>query len=148
MTLICKRTGFRCIITDTYRFYMSTGLIFKGPYLHGSQCVYNIYAVAQLVTIYAPLERNMLHLRSMSWLPVQFQVQFKELVLKFKALHGMRPDYLRDHLPLITFEKSHQILQKRYAAGPGHPEATIGRSQEMGLFCHGAQLMESFPPLT
>lgn len=32
------------------------------------------------------------------WLPICFQVLFKVLVLTFKAVHGLGPDYLRDCL--------------------------------------------------
>lgn len=38
----------------------------------------------------------------LQWLPVCFLVQFKVLFLTFKALYGMRLDYLRDYLFVIT----------------------------------------------
>ncbi|XP_058048302.1 uncharacterized protein LOC131202851 [Ahaetulla prasina] len=39
-------------------------------------------------------------LRRLHWLPVAFWVQIKVLVLTFKALHGLGPGYLWDHLLL------------------------------------------------
>ena len=41
-------------------------------------------------------------LRELHWVPVCFWVQFKVLVITFKALHGMGPGYLSNHLFPIT----------------------------------------------
>lgn len=39
---------------------------------------------------------------------VSFWVQFKELVVTYKALCGIEPDYLRDHLsPIVSFWSIH-----------------------------------------
>ena len=53
-------------------------------------------------------------LASLHWLPVKFRVQFKVLVLTFRALHGQAPGYLSD-------------LVSRY-----EPRRTL-RSAELGL---------------
>uniref|UniRef100_A0A8C6X1D0 Reverse transcriptase domain-containing protein n=1 Tax=Naja naja TaxID=35670 RepID=A0A8C6X1D0_NAJNA len=37
-------------------------------------------------------------LRELHWLPVALRVRFKVLVLTYKALHGLGPRYLREHL--------------------------------------------------
>ena len=39
-------------------------------------------------------------LRSLHWLPVTFRVQFKVLLLTFKALNGKAPHYLEELLPI------------------------------------------------
>lgn len=44
---------------------------------------------------------TMLH--ELHWLPVCFWVWFKMLVIIYKALCGMRSDYLRDHLSPVVF---------------------------------------------
>ncbi len=40
-------------------------------------------------------------LRQLHWLPVEYRVKFKILLLTFKALHGKAPSYIRDMLHLI-----------------------------------------------
>ncbi len=37
-------------------------------------------------------------LKSLHWLPVQFRIKFKILLLTYKAIHGMAPVYLQDSL--------------------------------------------------
>ncbi|XP_054842011.1 uncharacterized protein LOC129334090 [Eublepharis macularius] len=41
-------------------------------------------------------------LRQLHWLPVEFRIMFKVLVLTFKALSGLGPAYLRDRLSLYV----------------------------------------------
>ncbi len=41
-------------------------------------------------------------LRQLHWLPVEYRVQYKILLLTFKALHGEGPDYLHDLLSVHT----------------------------------------------
>ena len=42
-------------------------------------------------------------LRSLHWLPVKARIQFKILLITFKAIHGLAPKYLCD---LLTFKSS------------------------------------------
>ena len=42
-------------------------------------------------------------LRGLHWLPVKALIQFKILLITFKAIHGLAPKYLCD---LITFKSS------------------------------------------
>lgn len=42
-------------------------------------------------------------LRSLHWLPVKFRIEFKVVLMTFKALHGLAPRYLRD---LITIKEN------------------------------------------
>ena len=61
-------------------------------------------------------------LRELHWLPVCYRIEYKIIILTFKVLHGMAPDYLRhlisvlppssynlrrndDHSALLTFPK-------------------------------------------
>ena len=58
---------------------------------------------AAWVSLGAPrLEHKTLLLRELHWVPVCFRVQFKVLVITFKALHGMGPGCLKDRLIPIT----------------------------------------------
>ena len=47
-------------------------------------------------------------LRSLRWLPVHFRVIFKILLLTYKALNGLTPDYIRD---LLQFNISGRTLR-------------------------------------
>ncbi|KAM6466454.1 uncharacterized protein PHA67_012250 [Liasis olivaceus] len=49
-----------------------------------------------------PLLRELLWVPELHWDLVCFWIQFKVLAITFKALHGMGPGYLRDHLTPIT----------------------------------------------
>ena len=42
-------------------------------------------------------------LRSLHWLPVKFRIEFKVVLMTFKALHGLAPTYLRE---LITIKEN------------------------------------------
>ena len=42
-------------------------------------------------------------LRGLHWLPVKARIEFKILLITFKAIHGLAPKYLRDSL---TFKSS------------------------------------------
>ena len=41
-------------------------------------------------------------LKSLHWLPVQFRIDFKVLVIIFKCIHGLVPAYLSDLLQVYT----------------------------------------------
>ena len=41
-------------------------------------------------------------LQELHWLPIKFRIQFKILVITFKAIHGMAPDYICN---LISIKK-------------------------------------------
>ena len=47
-------------------------------------------------------------LRGLHWLPVKARIQFKILLITFKAIHGLAPKYLCD---LLTFKSSFYILR-------------------------------------
>ncbi len=48
------------------------------------------------------LKLHLLRLKSLHWLPVRFRVDFKILMLTYKALHGLAPQYLSALLTLYT----------------------------------------------
>ena len=41
-------------------------------------------------------------LHQLHWLPVQYRVQYKTMLLTYRALHGLAPQYLTDLLPAAT----------------------------------------------
>lgn len=59
-------------------------------------------AAARLLTCIRRYDHITPVLRALHWLPISYRIQFKILLLTFKALHGMAPDYIRD---LITIRQ-------------------------------------------
>ena len=44
-------------------------------------------------------------LKRLHWLPVRFRIQFKLLLITFKAIHGIAPDYIKDLIVVRTPSK-------------------------------------------
>lgn len=68
---------------------------------------------------------------------VCFQVQFKVLVITFKALHGMGPYDLRNRLILMGLPLPQPVLADGHAADPIGQGIWVGRVQEKSLFYYG-----------
>lgn len=66
--------------------------------LHRLQVVQN--AAARLLTGTRKFEHIKPVLSALHWLPVEYRIQFKILLLAFKALNGLAPDYLSDLISL------------------------------------------------
>ncbi len=53
-------------------------------------------------------------LASLHWLPISFRIQFKILLLVFKSLHGLAPQYLSEllhpHAPVRAMRSTHQMI--------------------------------------
>ena len=65
-------------------------------------------SAARLVTLTRRQEHITPMLRSLHWLPVHFRIIFKILLLTYKALNGLAPDYIRD---LLRFNISGRTLR-------------------------------------
>ena len=76
--------------------------------LHKLQLIQN--QAARLVSKKACQEHITPVLKELHWLPVRYHIQFKVLVLCFKALHGLAPSYISDmlsrHEPLRSLRSS------------------------------------------
>ena len=46
---------------------------------------------------------------SLHWLPVKFRIEFKVIVITFKAIHGLAPDYISNLIKIK--ERSHYSLR-------------------------------------
>ncbi len=68
--------------------------------LNKLQCVQN--SAARILTVARKNEHITPILKSLHWLPVRFRVDFKILMLTYKALHGLAPQYLSALLTLYT----------------------------------------------
>jgi len=74
-------------------------------------------------------------LRSLRWLPVHFRVIFKILLLTYKALNGLAPDYIRD---LLRFNISGRTLRSSNNRLLDEPRAN--------LKMHGERAFSVAPP--
>ena len=46
-------------------------------------------------------------IRNLHWLPIGARINFKVLLLMFKALHGLAPQYLQSLISVKTFVVQH-----------------------------------------
>ena len=63
-------------------------------------------SAARLVTLTRRQEHITPILRSLHWLPVHYRIVFKILLLTYKALHGLAPNYIRDLLKYSDFRRT------------------------------------------
>lgn len=79
---------------------------------------------------------NTLVLCEFHWLPVGFWVQFKVLIVTFKTLQGMEPDYLHDCLSSIVSVHSNRL--GRIASSGSHQCNThwVGARKHPSLSWH------------
>ena len=58
------------------------------------------------------------HLKSLHWLPVHLRIDFKILLITFKALNGLAPDYLRNLLKYRTTPHALRSESKKLLVTP------------------------------
>ena len=63
---------------------------------------------------------------NLHWLPVEFRITFKVLLLVYKALHGLAPSYISDLLNFKTYSRSLRSSSKEYLAVPRSRLKTYG----------------------
>ncbi|XP_077781511.1 uncharacterized protein LOC144327186 [Podarcis muralis] len=87
------------------------------------------YAAARLLT--GSLPRDHIHpvLYQLHWLPVEYRIRFKVLVLTFKALYGLGPLYLRDRLSWYDPQRNLQSSNKNILKVPGHREVRLASTR-------------------
>ena len=62
----------------------------------------------RIITLCKPRDFITPHLKTLHWLPVHLRIEFKIILLTFKALNGLAPTYLSD---LIKFKKTKHSLR-------------------------------------
>ena len=63
---------------------------------------------------------------NLHWLPVEFRITFKVLLLVYKALHGLAPSYISDLLNFKTYSRSLRSSRKEYLVVPRSRLKTYG----------------------
>ena len=84
-------------------------------------------------------------LAHLHWPPIYFQAQFKVLVLTYKALHGLGPQYLTErlsqHEPTRTLRSTSKVLLRV----PTPREAQRVTTREMAFSVVAPQLWNDLP---
>ena len=83
-------------------------------------------AAARVVTLTPKFDHITLILINLHWLPVEFRITFKVLLLVYKALHGLAPSYISDLLNFKTYSRSLRSSRKEYLAVPRSRLKTYG----------------------
>ena len=82
----------------TSRLDYCNGLLYGLPKYMIKRLQYVQNAAAKVVTSMGKFEHVTPILRDLHWLPVATRIEYKIILITYKALHGMAPKYLRDTL--------------------------------------------------
>ncbi|XP_060100566.1 uncharacterized protein LOC132575897 [Heteronotia binoei] len=72
-------------------------------------------------------------LRDLHWLPITFRVQYKVLVITFKALYGLGPAYLRDRLSPHVPQRVLRSGSQNLLVIPGPKEARLKSTRDQAF---------------
>ena len=84
-----------------------SSLLYGLPSVHLNKLQRVQNSAARLICNISRYEHITPVLHTLHWLPVQYRVNFKVLMLAFKTIHGLAPDYISD---LICIRDSHLIV--------------------------------------
>ena len=115
-----------CIMKFAYITYITTSPT-------SLQAVQN--AAARVVTLTPRHVHITPILINLHWLPVEFRITFKVLLLVYKALHGLAPSYISDLLNFKTYSRSLRSSCKEYLVVPRSRLKTYGdRAFSIAIF--------------
>uniref|UniRef100_A0A670IWM0 Reverse transcriptase domain-containing protein n=1 Tax=Podarcis muralis TaxID=64176 RepID=A0A670IWM0_PODMU len=86
-------------------------------------------AAARLLTGSLPWEHIHPVLFKLHWLPVEYRVRFKVLLLTFKALHGLGPSYPRDRLSRYAPRRASRSTNSNTLVVPGPKEVRLASTK-------------------
>ena len=99
-------------------------------------------SAARLVTLTRWWEHITPILRRLHWLPVHFRIIFKILLLTYKALNGLAPDYIRD---LLAFNISGPTLKSSNNRLLDEPRANLKTFGERAFSVAAPRLWNKLP---
>ncbi len=82
-------------------------------------------------------------LRALHWLPNQFRIDFKILLLVYKSLHNQAPSYLSELLPFYTPTRSLRSSEQNILLVP---QSRLKRRGDQAFSVVGPQLWNNLPP--
>ena len=99
-------------------------------------------SAARLVTLTRRQEHITPILRSLHWLPVHYRIVFKILLLTYKALNGLAPDYIRD---LLKYSDSRRTLRSSSNRLLDEPRANLKTYGERAFSVAAPRLWNKLP---
>ncbi|XP_033473239.1 glucose-6-phosphate exchanger SLC37A1 isoform X3 [Epinephelus lanceolatus] len=110
------------------------------PCLHKLQLVQN--SAARIITRSPSMDHITPVLRHLHWLPVKYRIDFKILLLTFKALHNQAPSYLSEFLHIYTPSRT---LRSSSALQLISPSASLSTMGSRAFSCSDPHLWNSLP---
>uniref|UniRef100_A0A8C6Q775 Reverse transcriptase domain-containing protein n=1 Tax=Nothobranchius furzeri TaxID=105023 RepID=A0A8C6Q775_NOTFU len=83
-------------------------------------------------------------LKQLHWLPLHTRINFKILLLTFKAFHNLAPHYLTDLVHIVTSSRSLRSSSSIHLSVPSFHLSTMG---SRAFSCTAPKLWNSLPPL-
>lgn len=103
-------------------------------------------AAARIITRTPSIQHITPVLHQLHWLPTQYRIQFKTLLLTFKAIHNLTPLYLTDLLHIHTPSRS---LRSSSSISHTVPPARLTTMGSRAFSCSAPHLIsEIFNPWT
>ena len=83
-------------------------------------------AAARMITKTRKFDHITPTLQKLHWLPVKYRIEYKILLLTFKALNGMAPSYIRDLIKVSQQSRSRRSNSKNLLIAPHNSHAKTG----------------------
>ena len=99
-------------------------------------------SAARLVTLTRRQEHITPILRSLDWLPVHYRIVFEILLLTYKALNGLAPDYIKD---LLKYNDSRRTLRSSNNRLLDEPRANLKTFGERAFSVAAPRLWNKLP---
>ena len=99
-------------------------------------------SAARLVTLTRRQEQITPILRNLHWLPVHYRITFKILLLTYKALNGLAPDYIKD---LLKYNDSRRTLRSSNNRLLDEPRANLKTYGERAFSVAAPRLRNKLP---
>ena len=99
-------------------------------------------SAARLVTLTRKQQHITPILRNLHWLPVHYRITFKILLLTYKALNGLAPDYIKD---LLKYNDSRRTLRSSNNRLLYEPRANLKTYGERAFSVAAPRLWNKLP---
>ena len=99
---------------------------------------------ARIITLTSPINRITPILKELHWLPVKKRIEYKIVLLTFKALHGLAPQYIAQLLkPKPTPRQLRTILRRK--SFENVPQARTKTFGDRAFSCVAPMLWNALP---